>query len=341
MRAPVQKTRPRRQTSRQLRRPPRPPRPAGDGTGAGPPSAPGRTARVRNRLIVAVAVVAAAIAGAGAPRVLAASGELTRLPEPGHPRRSRPRSPHPRPLPRRRARRGHRVHRGRAGAKSAAPSKQRSARVDRQVEELSAETPAPPPRCAQTVETPSHRRRAPNRAHRQGHRARGPPGVLRRHHRAARPRRANWPSRLPPRAGAGAYAPRRTRPAVQQASATRGLLARRAQRARRPPQTILDPVTGLPVHRRPAPRTPTPKQRDALTAAAQQARVRSDAALADFRETAPAAGRSSYDATVTGPEVNTAEKYLDRPHRPAHALRQRGRHQREEGSARRSPPAST
>src|SRR5690606_18830038 len=41
-------------------------------------------------------------------------------------------------------------------------------------------------------------------------------------------------------------------------------------------------------------------------------RLRSDAALADFRETAPRSARSSYDSTVTGPEVNSAEKYLAR-----------------------------
>ncbi|MER5828907.1 ATP-binding protein, partial [Streptomyces mirabilis] len=52
------------------------------------------------------------------------------------------------------------------------------------------------------------------------------------------------------------------------------------------------------------------KQRDALSAAAQQARLRSDAALADFRETAPKDAKDSYDSTVTGPDVTTADKYL-------------------------------
>ncbi|MCZ9344896.1 nitrate- and nitrite sensing domain-containing protein, partial [Streptomyces sp. TRM76130] len=52
------------------------------------------------------------------------------------------------------------------------------------------------------------------------------------------------------------------------------------------------------------------KIRDALAAAAQEARVRSDAALADFRENAPESAKERYDATVTGPEVDSAEKYL-------------------------------
>ncbi|MGW2856792.1 nitrate- and nitrite sensing domain-containing protein, partial [Streptomyces sp. NPDC001215] len=66
MRAPVQKTRPRR-TGKQAA--------TERGVSSGSTGS-GRTAHVRTRLIVAVAVVAAAIAGAGAPSVVAASGQL-------------------------------------------------------------------------------------------------------------------------------------------------------------------------------------------------------------------------------------------------------------------------
>jgi len=75
MRAPVQKSRPRR-TGKQT----------ASGTGAertpatpGAPDTPvgkGRPTHVRTRLILAVAVVAAAVAGAGAPSLVTASGEL-------------------------------------------------------------------------------------------------------------------------------------------------------------------------------------------------------------------------------------------------------------------------
>ncbi|CAM5340014.1 Signal transduction histidine-protein kinase/phosphatase MprB OS=Streptomyces tendae OX=1932 GN=GUR47_14420 PE=4 SV=1 [Streptomyces tendae] len=74
-------------------------------------------------------------------------------------------------------------------------------------------------------------------------------------------------------------------------------------------RTVIDPVTGLPTETSTTSDSDA-EQRDALSAAAQQARVRSDAALAGFREGAPKEARSSFDATVAGPEVNSAEKYL-------------------------------
>src|SRR5262245_40598414 len=72
MRAPVQKTRPRRtgkQTDPATEAERTPGRPTTTGKG--------RPTHVRNRLVVAVAVVAAAIAGAGLPSVFAASGQLS------------------------------------------------------------------------------------------------------------------------------------------------------------------------------------------------------------------------------------------------------------------------
>ncbi|WP_461030211.1 sensor histidine kinase, partial [Streptomyces sparsus] len=49
-----------------------------------------------------------------------------------------------------------------------------------------------------------------------------------------------------------------------------------------------------------------------LTAAAQQARAREQAALADFEQLAGDAARDSYGKTVNGNEVSTAERYLAR-----------------------------
>ncbi|MER5888574.1 nitrate- and nitrite sensing domain-containing protein [Streptomyces sp. NPDC001941] len=52
--------------------------------------------------------------------------------------------------------------------------------------------------------------------------------------------------------------------------------------------------------------------RDAATALAQQTRVRELAALADFDQAASPAARSSLSGTLSGPEIKTAEGYLAR-----------------------------
>ncbi|MEU9503782.1 nitrate- and nitrite sensing domain-containing protein [Streptomyces sp. NPDC048196] len=49
-----------------------------------------------------------------------------------------------------------------------------------------------------------------------------------------------------------------------------------------------------------------------LTGLAQVARVREQAALGDFRETAGQGARDRYDRTVTGTDISTAERYLTR-----------------------------
>jgi hypothetical protein len=81
MRAPVQKTRPRRTGKKKASREGTENAPTTTGTpGASAPAVGevgrGRPTRVRNRLIVAVAVVAAAVAGAGTPSLLSAGGRL-------------------------------------------------------------------------------------------------------------------------------------------------------------------------------------------------------------------------------------------------------------------------
>ncbi|USA01317.1 nitrate- and nitrite sensing domain-containing protein [Streptomyces lydicamycinicus] len=52
--------------------------------------------------------------------------------------------------------------------------------------------------------------------------------------------------------------------------------------------------------------------RPRLTALAQVAHLREQGALGDFRQTASQAARDRYDRTVTGADVNTAERYLTR-----------------------------
>ncbi|MGI5470861.1 sensor histidine kinase [Streptomyces sp. CA-132043] len=53
-------------------------------------------------------------------------------------------------------------------------------------------------------------------------------------------------------------------------------------------------------------------QQPDLSAAAQQSHVRAQAAIADFRQSADAHSRDSYDRTVNGTDVDTAERYLTR-----------------------------
>ncbi|PWI20504.1 histidine kinase [Streptomyces sp. Act143] len=263
----------------------------------------GRPTHVRNRLIVAVAVVAAAVAGAGAPSVLAASQDLSdsqdlvTLAEQTQDALALAHA-----LADERDEVTSYVAAGRPESK--APSEQRSTRVDRQVEELRADTDTPADLRADLDGIAALRRAALT----------GKSTALEAHtsysatitelHRLAE----RLAEQLPPRAGTGAYALAELDSAVQQAAATRGLLLA-ALNVPSGTQTVTDPITGITSTVTTTSEADA-KQRDALTAAAQQARLRSDAALADFHETAPEATAARYDSTVTGPEVNSAEKYL-------------------------------
>nr|WP_232249164.1 MULTISPECIES: nitrate- and nitrite sensing domain-containing protein [unclassified Streptomyces] len=307
MRAPVQKTRPRR-TGKQTA-------PAGSaehtsgtaGTSTPPPpQAPvgkGRPTHVRNRLIVAVAVVAAAVAGAGAPSVVAASGQLhdsqalVTLAEQTQGALTLAHS-----LADERDEVTPYIAAGRP--KSKAPSEQRSARVDRQVEELRAD-PDTPASLREDLDAVAALRRAAltgKSTALEAHEAYSE-AITELHALAEK-----LGEEMPPRAGSGAYALAELDTAVQQAAATRGLLLA-ALNVPSTTQTVIDPITGLPTETSTTSDADA-EQRDVLSAAAQQARVRSDAALADFREGAPKEARSSFDATVAGPDVNSAEKYL-------------------------------
>lgn len=293
MRAPVQKTRPRRTGSQT----------ASEGGAERTPVGKGRPTHVRNRLIVAVAVVAAAIAGAGAPSVLAASGQLkdsqdlVTLAEQSQDALALAQS-----LADERDEVTTYVAAGRVRSK--APSAQSSARVDRQASELITGTDVSAALRKALDALPSVRQSAltgkstPLQAH-QGYSQ-----VIAALHVLV----DRLAEQMPPRAGSGAYALAELDSAVQQASATRGLLLAALNVPTRD-ENSYDPVTGRSRTEKVSSDADT-EQRDALTAAAQQARLRSDAALADFREGAPEDVVASYDSTVTGGDVDAAEAYL-------------------------------
>ncbi|MFJ4242373.1 nitrate- and nitrite sensing domain-containing protein [Streptomyces iakyrus] len=268
-----------------------------------PPTGKGRPTHVRNRLIVAVAVVAAAIAGAGAPSVIAASGqlhdsqELVTLAEQTQDALALAHS-----LADERDDVTSYIAAGRP--KSKAPSEQHSARVDRQVEELRSDTDTPASLRSDLDGIASVRRAAltGKSSALEAHQAYS--AAITELHRLAE----QLAQQTPPRAGSGSYALAELDSAVQQAASARGLLLA-ALSVPRSTETVIDPVTGLPTETSTSSDADT-RQRDALSAAAQQARLRSDAALADFRGTAPKPARASFDSTVTGTEVNSADKYL-------------------------------
>ncbi|MFF5963447.1 nitrate- and nitrite sensing domain-containing protein [Streptomyces collinus] len=268
-----------------------------------PPTGKGRPTHVRNRLIVAVAVVAAAIAGAGAPSVLAASGQLhdtqklVTLAEQTQDALALAHS-----LADERDDVTSYIAAGRP--KSKAPSEQHSARVDRQVEELRSDTDTPASLRSGLDDIASVRRAAltGKSSALEAHQAYS--AAITELHRLAE----QLAQQTPPRAGSGSYALAELDSAVQQAASARGLLLA-ALSVPRSTETVVDPVTGLPTETSTSSDADT-RQRDALSAAAQQARLRSDAALADFRGTAPKPARASFDSTVTGTEVNSADKYL-------------------------------
>ncbi|MEU8788659.1 nitrate- and nitrite sensing domain-containing protein [Streptomyces sp. NPDC048643] len=299
MRAPVQKTRPRR-TGKKTVSPSAEGGAVGDATGS---TGRGRTAHVRNRLIVAVAVVAAAIAGAGAPTVLAASRQLNdsqnlvTLSQ-----RTQQALTLAHSLADERDDVTSYVAAGRPKAK--APSEQRGARVDRQVDELRADDEAPAALLEDLDGIAALRRAAltGKSTALEAHQAYSE--AIAELHALAE----DLADRMPVRAGSGAHALAELDTAVQQSAAARGLLLA-ALAIPRTTQTVVDPITGLATTTNTSSAAGT-KQRDALSGAAQQARVRSDAALAGFRETAPKKAVTSYDSTVTGPDVGSADKYL-------------------------------
>lgn len=321
MRAPVQKTRPRRAGKQAASKASAAsPNQQGTAQAQAPAVGTGRKTHVRNRLIVAVAVVAAAIAGAGSPSILAASEQLhdtqSLVTLAGQTQETLTLA---HALADERDEVTAYIAAGRP--KSAAPGKQRGDRVDTQVEELRADTgtSAALREAIESAESIAGVREAAlsgKSTALEAHTAYT--AVVTELHALAE----ELAERLPPRAGGGAYALAELDTAVQQAAAARGLLVA-ALSVPTTTETVIDPTTGLPTTTTGASAADA-KQRDALTAAAQQARVRSDAALAHFRETAPAMRPFVLRRHGQRPRGRHRREVPDGPHRPAHALRQRG-----------------
>lgn len=285
-----------------------------DGSGATPP-APGadkRTVRVRSRLVAGVAVVGVIVVAAGAPAVLGASSDLNEsqrlvtLAE----------------LNQQAVTLGHSLADerdsvtayiadgrneqadGDDGAKNRAA---RSTRVDQQIDEIHEAAPAALRRDLSTV--PSLRRSAltGKGSALEAHQAYS--DLIAKLHGIA----AELAEKTPPRAADATRAPLTLGGASEQASATRGLLlAALAVPSPEPATPQTDPFTGLPVQTQDEGVARADRERDALSAAAQQARVRELASLADFDQAADPEARDKLSATVTGSEVNNAEKYLTR-----------------------------
>ncbi|MFJ8665116.1 nitrate- and nitrite sensing domain-containing protein [Streptomyces sp. NPDC093600] len=344
MRAPVQKKRPRSNNGTRSQSP-GDPLTTGDATGPGTadtPGAPGvpggestagapvhadvpgtastpaapparRSRRVRNRLMAGVALVGVTVLAAGAPVILTASGELAdsqRLVTLAELDRQAVTLAHS--LADERDEVVAYIAAGRDEQTGDSEDRRqitnaRSSRVDRQIDEI---RPAAPTELRRDLAgLPSLRRTAltGEGTALEAHKAYS--DVIAKLHALAE----ELAEKTPARAAQATRAPAALGRAVEQASAGRGLLL--AALAVPQPEstgTYYDPVTGTYVTADADGGEEAARTRDALTAAAQQARVRELGALADFDQAATAEGRDSLAATVTGPDVKSAERYLTR-----------------------------
>ncbi|MEV7087077.1 nitrate- and nitrite sensing domain-containing protein [Streptomyces sp. NPDC093085] len=278
--------------------------------------------RVRNRLVAGVAFVGITVIAAGTPAVLRASTDLKdaqnlvtlaelnqRAVTLGHSladerdevvvyiaagRDSQPVDPD-------------------KGKPKYALSETRSARVDRQIDEIRTAAAASPGLLRDLSTVPSIRRAALTGKGSAVEAYRAYSDVIDKLQALADELAEN----TPPEAADGTRAPAALGRAVEQASATRGLLlAALAVPAATSGTPQYDPVTGLPVESSDGGAgTEAEKNealRDELSAEAQKSRVRELAALADFDQSADTGARESLVNTVTGPEIKTAEGYLTR-----------------------------
>ncbi|MYY02118.1 nitrate- and nitrite sensing domain-containing protein [Streptomyces sp. ATexAB-D23] len=268
----------------------------------------GRTVRVRTRLVAGVAVVGITVIAAGTPAVLAASSDLTdaqqlvTLAELNQQAIS---------LAHSLADERDEVTTYIAGGREGEPGS-RSARVDQQVDEIRDAAPADLRRDLSTI--PSLRRDAVSGKGTalEAHQAYSE--VIAKLHGLA----DELARDTPPRAAEETRTPQALGRATEQAAATRGLLLAALAVPRPEPEAPrIDPFTGLPVQTEDEGETKEDRTRDALSAAAQQARVGELSALAEFDQSAGTTARDKLASIVTGPEVNSAEKYLaeltDRP----------------------------
>ncbi|MEU0632401.1 nitrate- and nitrite sensing domain-containing protein [Streptomyces sp. NPDC005989] len=302
----MQKKRPRSKGGKQSGSGVTPPAPAESGSTR-------RPVRVRSRLVAGVAVVGITVIAAGTPAILAASSELNesqRLVTLAELNQQAIALAHA--LADERDEVTARIASGSDEASgSKGDSHGRSARVDQQVEEIRPTAPAALRRDLSTI--PSLRRDALSGKGTalEAHQAYSE--VIAKLHALA----DELAEKTPPRAAEATRAPLALGQATEQASATRGLLIAALSVPRKVTVPQLDPVTGLPVPTQDSGSDKDDRTRDELSAAAQQTRVRELAALADFDQAAGSTARDKLSSTVTGPEVNSAEKYLntltDRP----------------------------
>lgn len=317
MRAPVQKKRPRgKGGTRGGSQGSAEPRRTGTAGSADAPGVPaGRPVRVRSRLVAAVAVVGVTVVAAGLPAVLAASAELTdaqRLVTLAQLNRQTAVLAHSLADERDEVvvhiAGGREDSGGDKDKADVAPGGDPATRVDRQIDEIDESASPGLRRDLSTV--PSIRRTALTGKGTALEAYQAYTDVIAKLHAIG----DEVAEKTPPEAADGTRAPAALGRAVEQASATRGLLlAALAVPAPKSAEPQFDPVTGLPVQ--PADdgdADESDRVRDALSAAAQQARVHELASLADFDQSAGTKARDSLATTVTGPEVTSAEKYLTR-----------------------------
>lgn len=301
----MQKKRPRSKGSEQ----------SGSEVASSAPAESGRTVRVRSRLVAGVAVVGITVIAAGAPAALSASSDLSAsqdlvtLAELNQQSIALAHS-----LADERDEVTAFIAAGREGKPGGTngDAGSRSARVDQRVDEIRDAAPAGLRRDLSTL--PSLRRNAVSGKGTALEAHQAYTEVINKLHDLA----DELADSTPPRAAEAVRAPLALGRATEQASATRGLLlAALAVPREEPADPQIDPFTGLPVETQDEGETKEDRTRDELSAAAQQSRVGELSALADFDQAAGTSARDKLSTTVTGPEVNSAEKYLaaltDRP----------------------------
>ncbi|MFH8473134.1 nitrate- and nitrite sensing domain-containing protein [Streptomyces sp. NPDC018000] len=276
-----------------------------------------RSVRVRSRLVAGVAVVGITVIAAGTPAVLSASADLNesqRLVTLAELNQQAIALAHA--LADERDEVTAYIAAGRdeeSGPKAEGKGDpgSRSARVDQQVDEIRDAAPAALRRDLSRI--PSLRRDALSGKGTalEAHQAYSE--VIAKLHDLA----DELAEKTPPRIAESTRAPLALGQATERASATRGLLVAALSVPHEATTPEIDPATGLPLQTQGEGGSKDDRTRDELSAAAQQARVGELSSLADFDQAAGSTARDKLSSTVTGPEVNSAEKYLnsltDRP----------------------------
>ncbi|MFJ2111297.1 nitrate- and nitrite sensing domain-containing protein [Streptomyces sp. NPDC087850] len=290
---------------------------AGGAPAGGPPEKEGRRKRVRNRLVVGVALIGVTVIAAGAPAILSASTELKdaqNLATLAELDQSAVALSHSLADERDEVlvhiAAGREDQTGGKGQGEHGITDTRSARVDRQIKEIRADGSASPELLRDLATVPSVRRTALTGKGSAMEAYRAYSQIIAKLQTLA----DELAERTPAEAARGSRGPAALGRAVEQASATRGLLlAALAVPASVSAGQVYDPITGgyvaAPVS---AESEKNDQLRDELSADAQKSRVRELAALADFDQTATGEARESLTASVTGPEVTSAETYLTR-----------------------------